>query len=160
MPYGQRRSSSQWYTWQTLYPVLRGLGEELQDFGNAGRPLRIAQNDGFRDILVVPFRVNDTKLVPVLSQALQGARGEGGLTAPRGAGEEHVHPIRTHPHCCAALLGTEHDVMACEPGLVGTEVVCLAALPTTLRNSRKSTGLVLYTSAPSRYRPVLSALFS
>src|SRR6266581_6525493 len=106
---------------QIDHGVLRGLGEELQDFRNAGRPLRIAQHDSCRDIVVVPFRVNNTKLVPVLSQALQEARGEGRLTAPGGTGEEHVDPIRTHPHLGAALLGTEHDMMACEPGLVGTQ---------------------------------------
>src|SRR2546422_145828 len=55
---------------QIDHRVLRGLGEKLQDFRNAGRPLRIAQHDSCRDILVVPFRVNNTKLVPVLSQAL------------------------------------------------------------------------------------------
>src|SRR5215831_2790476 len=102
---------------QIDYRVLCGLGEELQDFRNAGRPLRIAQHDRFRGILVVPFRVNNTKLIPVLSQALQEARGEGRLTAPGGTGEEHVDPVWIHPHLRAALLGTEHDVMACEPGL-------------------------------------------
>src|SRR2546428_14058771 len=105
---------------QIDHRVLRGLGEELQDFRNAGRPLRIAQHDSCRDIVVVPFRVNNTKLVPVLSQALQEARGEGRLTAPRGTSEEPVDPIRTHPHLGATVPGNQHAMLAREPRLVGT----------------------------------------